>query len=587
MSVRSHSDLAILTRLLRQARPQWPQLVAIFLLNTLAAPLALLVPVPLMVAVDSVISDEPLPAFLAWALPADIVGSAGPMLAIVASLVVGIALLTQLRNMATWLLQTYTGERLALNFRSRLLRHAQRLSLAYHDSKGTADAIYRVQYDAPAIQWVVVYGITPFITAGLTLIGMVAVTASIDWQLALVALAVSPVIIFLTQHFRGRLRSQWRDVKKLETSALSIVHEVLSALRVVKVFGQEEREHNRFVRCSDEGLWARLRVVVSDSAFGLLVGMTIAAGTATVLYLGVNNVRAEVLTLGQLLLVMSYLAQLYQPLQAIGQQVTKLQNGLTGAERAFALLDELPDVVDRPDGRELARARGDIAFERVAFSYDGEHRVIDDVSFAIPAGSRVGIIGRTGAGKTTLINLILRLYDPTHGSIALDGVDIRDYRLAALRDQFAMVLQEPVLLSTSIAENIAYGRPEADRDAIVAAAQAANADEFIRTLPDGYETQVGERGMRLSGGQRQRIAIARAFLKDAPILILDEPTSSVDTKTESVIIDAMDRLMENRTTLMIAHRLSTLRDCDMLLELDGGRLVSATRQVADVIEAAG
>jgi ATP-binding cassette subfamily B protein len=587
MSVRSHSDLAILTRLLRQARPQWPQLVAIFLLNTLAAPLALLVPVPLMVAVDSVISDEPLPAFLAWALPADIVGSAGPMLAIVASLVVGIALLTQLRNMATWLLQTYTGERLALNFRSRLLRHAQRLSLAYHDSKGTADAIYRVQYDAPAIQWVVVYGITPFITAGLTLIGMVAVTASIDWQLALVALAVSPVIIFLTQHFRGRLRSQWRDVKKLETSALSIVHEVLSALRVVKVFGQEEREHNRFVRCSDEGLWARLRVVVSDSAFGLLVGMTIAAGTATVLYLGVNNVRAEVLTLGQLLLVMSYLAQLYQPLQAIGQQVTKLQNGLTGAERAFALLDELPDVVDRPDGRELARACGDIAFERVAFSYDGEHRVIDDVSFAIPAGSRVGIIGRTGAGKTTLINLILRLYDPTHGSIALDGVDIRDYRLAALRDQFAMVLQEPVLLSTSIAENIAYGRPEADRDAIVAAAQAANADEFIRTLPDGYETQVGERGMRLSGGQRQRIAIARAFLKDAPILILDEPTSSVDTKTESVIIDAMDRLMENRTTLMIAHRLSTLRDCDMLLELDGGRLVSATRQVADVIEAAG
>jgi ATP-binding cassette subfamily B protein len=587
MSVRSHSDLAILTRLLRQARPQWPQLVAIFLLNTLAAPLALLVPVPLMVAVDSVISDEPLPAFLAWALPADIVGSAGPMLAIVASLVVGIALLTQLRNMATWLLQTYTGERLALNFRSRLLRHAQRLSLAYHDSKGTADAIYRVQYDAPAIQWVVVYGITPFITAGLTLIGMVAVTASIDWQLALVALAVSPVIIFLTQHFRGRLRSQWRDVKKLETSALSIVHEVLSALRVVKVFGQEEREHNRFVRCSDEGLWARLRVVVSDSAFGLLVGMTIAAGTATVLYLGVNNVRAEVLTLGQLLLVMSYLAQLYQPLQAIGQQVTKLQNGLTGAERAFALLDELPDVVDRPDGRELARACGDIAFERVAFSYDGEHRVIDDVSFAIPAGSRVGIIGRTGAGKTTLINLILRLYDPTHGSIALDGVDIRDYRLAALRDQFAMVLQEPVLLSTSIAENIAYGRPEADRDAIVAAAQAANADEFIRTLPDGYETQVGERGMRLSGGQRQRIAIARAFLKDAPILILDEPTSSVDTKTESVIIDAMDRLMENRTTLMIAHRLSTLRDCDMLLELDGGRLVNVTRQVAEVIEAAG
>jgi ATP-binding cassette subfamily B protein len=362
---------------------------------------------------------------------------------------------------------------------------------------------------------------------------------------------------------------------------------VLSALRVVKAFGQEEREHGRFVRRSDEGVWARIRVVVSESAFGLLVGMTIAGGTAAVLYLGVTHVRAEILTLGQLLLVMSYLAQLYQPLQTIGQQVAKLQSGLAGAERAFALLDELPDVVDRPDGRELTRARGEIAFENVAFSYDGEHPVLDDVSFEIPAGSRVGIIGRTGAGKTTLINLILRLYDPTHGRIVLDGVDIRDYRLVALRDQFAMVLQEPVLLSTSIAENIAYGRPEADHEAIIAAARAANADEFIRALPGGYDTQVGERGMRLSGGQRQRIAIARAFLKDAPILILDEPTSSVDTKTEAVIIDAMDRLMENRTTLMIAHRLSTLRDCELLLELDSGCLVNVTRQVADVIEAAG
>jgi ATP-binding cassette subfamily B protein len=528
-----------------------------------------------------------MPAFLAWFVSDSVAGSVEAMLAIVAGLVVGIALLNQLQQMGTQLLETYTGEKLALNFRSRLLRHAQRLSLAYHDSKGTADAIYRVQYDAPAIQWVVIYGIAPFITAGLTLIGMVAVTASIDWQLALVALAVAPVIVFLTQHYRGRLRRQWRDVKKLETSALSIVQEVLSALRVVKAFGQEDREHGRFVRRSDEGVWARIRLVVSESAFGLLSGMTIACGTAAVLYVGVTHVRAEILTLGQLLLVMSYLAQLYQPLRTIGQQFAKLQNGLAGAERAFALLDELPDVVDRPDGRELTRARGDITFEHVGFSYDGENPVLNGVSFAIPAGSRVGLIGRTGAGKTTLINLILRLYDPTHGRIALDGVDIRDYRLAALRDQFAMVLQEPVLLSTSIAENIAYARPEAGHDAIVAAARAANADEFIRALPEGYDTQVGERGMRLSGGQRQRIAIARAFLKDAPILILDEPTSSVDTRTEAVIIDAMDRLMEKRTTLMIAHRLSTLRDCDLLLELDGGRLVNVTRQVADVIEAAG
>jgi ATP-binding cassette subfamily B protein len=463
-----------------------------------------------------------------------------------------------------------------------LLRHAQRLSLTYHDTKGTSDSIYRIQYDAPAIQWVVIYGLTPFVTASLILVGMIFVTAQIDWQLALIALAVSPVLFVLTQVFRRRLRGQWRDVKQLEHSALSIIQEVLGVLRVVRAYGQEDREYGRFLHRSSEGLWARIRVVIGESAFNLSVGLTIALGTAAVLYVGAIHVQAGILTLGQLLLVMAYLAQLYQPLQTLGQQVTKLQGGLTSAERAYALLDEASDVVDRLDAQALDRAKGAIEFDDVSFSYDGIISVLHNIAFRLPAGAIVGIKGRTGSGKTTLMNLLMRFYDPNAGRILLDDIDLRDYRLADLRDQFAIVLQDPLLLSSSIAENIAYARPDASEQEIIDAARAANVDEFIRALPQGYDTQVGERGLRLSGGQRQRIALARAFLKDAPILILDEPTSSVDVESEAAIMEAMDRLARGRTTLMIAHRLSTLERCEIILVLGDGHLVELSTVAAPV-----
>jgi ATP-binding cassette subfamily B protein len=585
MTQHDHSDIAILRRLLEQARPYWGHLAAIFTIDLLATPLALLTPLPLMLAVDSIIGSEPLPRFLALITPDFVTQSKGSMLALIALLVILFALLTQIQKLGGWLLQTYTGERLALAFRGLLLRHAQRLSLTYHDTKGTSDSIYRIQYDAPAIQWVVIYGLTPFVTASFTLLGMIFVTAQLDWQLALIALAVSPVLFLLTQVFRRRLRGQWRDVKRLETSALSIIQEVLGALRVVKAYGQEDREHGRFLHRSREGLWARIRVVVGEGAFNLSVGLTIALGTAAVLYVGATHVQAGILTLGQLLLVMAYLAQLYQPLQTLGQQVTKLQGGLASAERAYALLDEASDVVDRPDAQPLDRAKGAVEFDNVSFSYDGTTPVLSNISFRVPAGAQVGIKGRTGSGKSTLMNLLMRFYDPSAGRIRLDEIDLRDYRLADLRDQFAIVLQDPLLLSSSIAENIAYARSDASEAEIIEAARAANADEFIRELPQGYDTQVGERGLRLSGGQRQRIALARAFLKDAPILILDEPTSAVDVKTEAAIMEAMERLMEGRTTFMIAHRLSTLEHCDFSLVLDHGHLMESTTPRAPLADA--
>jgi ATP-binding cassette, subfamily B, bacterial len=291
--------------------------------------------------------------------------------------------------------------------------------------------------------------------------------------------------------------------------------------------------------------------------------------------IGVHHVRDGVLTLGQLLMVLTYLGQLYDPLKTISRKAAGLQAYLASAERVYALLDELPDVPERPNVRPLRRSAGAVAFRDVGFAYEPDRPVLWDVSFQIPPGTRVALAGTTGAGKTTLVSLLTRFYDPTSGAILLDGTDLRDYRLADLRDQFAIVLQEPVLFSTSIAENIAYGRPGASELAIMQAAQAAGAHEFICRLPRGYATPVGERGMQLSGGERQRIALARAFLKDTPLLILDEPTSSVDAKTEAAILEAMDRLMQGRTAFLVTHRQSALATCDMRLHLERGRLVEA------------
>jgi ATP-binding cassette subfamily B protein len=496
------------------------------------------------------------------------------LLWVIAGLVVLIALLSQLRDFANLLLSTYAGERLLRGFRTKLFRHAQRLSLSYHDTRGTADSTYRIQYDATSIQNIAVEGVVPFITSSLTLLAMLAVTARISWKLALVGLAVAPIILVLSRSSRRRLRQQSREIGKLESSAMSVVQEVLGAARVVKAFGQEDREEACFLQRSDDGMRGRLRMALIEGRFSLLVALITALGTAAVLYSGVRDIRAGTLTLGGLLLVLGYLAQIYVPLKTISRKMASMQSYLARAERAFALLDEWPDVQERPNARRVARASGSLAFRRVSFAYDGERPALQELSFEIGPGTCLGIAGKTGAGKTTLVNLLMRFYDPTGGEILLDGVDIRDYKLADYRNQFAMVLQEPVLFSTSIAENIAYGRPDARESQIIAAAKAANAHDFISRLPQGYDTLVGERGLRLSGGERQRISIARAFLRDAPMLILDEPTSSVDVKTEAAIVEALERLAQGRTTFIITHRLSALKHCDLLLKLEHGRVES-------------
>jgi ATP-binding cassette subfamily B protein len=567
-------------RLLLEARPYWLHIAGIFLLSLLSSPLPLLTPLPLKIAVDSTLDSHPLPGFLGTLLPAGDARSPIAVLLLATGLLAAVALLGQLEGLARSLLSAYTSEKLVLSFRARLFAQAQHLSLSYHDARGTTDSTYRIQYDALSIQYLLIDGFIPLITAACTLAAMIYLTVRLDWQLALVGLTVAPFLFLVSRAYRPRLRHQSREVKKLESSALSVVQEVLAALRVVKAFGQERREQERLVECANQGLRARLRLLLMEGGFGLLVGLTTALGTAAVLFVGITHVRSGVLTLGELLLVMAYLSQLYSPLKTLSKKVASLQAHLASAERAFALLDAAPDVAEQPHARPLARADGTVAFHNVSFAYGEDRPALQDVSFEIAPGTRVGVMGMTGAGKSTLVNLLTRFYDPLAGRILLDGVDLRDYRLADLRNQFAIVLQEPVLFSTSIAENIAYARPGASEEEVVEAARAARIHEFIARLPQGYQTQVGERGLSLSGGERQRIALARAFLKDAPILILDEPTSAVDLRTEAEIMEAMERLMHGRTAFLITHRPSTLRGCEVLLVIENGRLRVTTTDAA-------
>jgi ATP-binding cassette subfamily B protein len=576
-----YTNRTLFRRLFAETRGDRKLMLGLFAVELLATPAVLLSPVPLAIAVDNVIGSNRLPGFLDTILPGFITSSDLGILAFAAFLQVFVVLLTQLQESGWYVLNTVTGERLTLGFRARLFDHVQRLSLRFHDRRDTYDSIYRIQYDAEALQHVTEAAF-PFVSSTLTLAAALYITLTIDWVLALVAFGVIPVLFLLIRLYEKRVRPGYSELKELESRALGVVQEVLTTVRVVKAFGREDREQDRFLRQSRDSMRARIRLAFAEGAFGLFVNLTTGIGTAAVLYIGVRHVQSGSLTVGELIIVMNYLLQLYGPLETISEKVADLQSGLTSAERAFALFDESPEVEDLARGRRLERCRGSVEYRDVSFAYDDSRPVLHDVSFAIEPGTRLGIAGPTGAGKTTLVSLVARFYDPVGGQVLLDGVDLREYRLADLRRQFAIVLQEPVLFSTTIGENIAYSDPDAEPSAIVAAARAANAHDFISALPEGYETQVGEQGVLLSGGERQRIALARAFLKDAPLLILDEPTSSVDMATEAVIMEAMERLMDGRTTFMIAHRLSTLDICDARLELEDGRVASASGLVGEL-----
>jgi ATP-binding cassette, subfamily B, bacterial len=544
-------------------------------------PIALIFPLPIKILVDSVLSSQPLPADLRIFVGSQVSKSLAISLAI--SILLGAAVLTYLQNLVNVWYSNKVGNRMTLDVRARLFRQMQRLSIAYHDTMGASDSAYRTLNDAPMLRSFGIDNIIPLTTSILTLAAMILVMVYLDWQLALIALLVSPLMFLLTIAFRPRIRAGWRKYRASESAAMEVAQESLSASRLVKSYGQEERKNQQLVSHYSASLSAALKVQVDSAFYSLLVGIVTAAGLAAVLYIGIGHVQAGILTLGSLLVVNYYVTQLYTPLRNVGASILDIQMSLTGVERYRAVLDEKPDVPESPNALPLVRGRGEIAFRNVSFEYTKDHPVLHDVSFSLPSGRCLGVVGPTGSGKTTLSTLMLRLFDPAVGSITLDDVDLRDYKLADLRNQFAVVHQETVLFSTTVAENIRFARPNASMDEVIAAAISAKAHDFITSLPNGYETLVGERGMKLSGGERQRISLARAFLKNAPILILDEPTSSLDVHTESAILDTIQELMKNRTTLMIAHRPSTLRNCNMILMIEDGRVTRMTSEVESVI----
>jgi ABC-type multidrug transport system fused ATPase/permease subunit len=459
-----------------------------------------------------------------------------------------------------------------MDLRSDMFEHVSKLSLTFHDEKHTGMLMSLINMQAAAIGSIVM-AFPPMFESLLMLIGMLTIALLIDWQVTLVSLVCVPMIYWALGMYGTRIVPRIRQVQGLEFRSLSIVFEAMSMLRVIVGFGRQRLEHYRFTTQGRTAVEARVRLTVWQTLFSLGVTTAIALGTALVLGFGAWHVLRGDITLGQLTVLITYIAAIYQPLESISQTIGQLHQQFVFLEAAIAMMDEKPEVVEKEGAIDIGRSRGELEFKDVCFAYKERVDTLKNISFKVPGGSRVAVVGPTGAGKTTLVSLLVRYYDPASGVISIDGHDTKDLTLDCLRKQLSLVLQDPLLFSGTIADNIRYGRLEATMDDIIAATKGANCHDFIEALPNGYETELGEGGHQLSGGERQRICVARAFIRDAPILILDEPTSSIDSKTESVILDALDNLMKDRTSFMIAHRLSTIREADLIVVLNHGELV--------------
>jgi subfamily B ATP-binding cassette protein MsbA len=459
------------------------------------------------------------------------------------------------------------------DLRLMLYHRIQRLSLAYHDQTQTGDLLSRVTSDIDAIQSFIASGLLTALVNSMTLVGMVSVMFYINWRFTLIALSVAPVLAAVVFTYTRRIKKASRQVRKKEGEIVSVIQEVLSSIRVVKAFAREDYEERRLEEESLEGIEIALRARGLKAKLAPFVDIIVAIGTAMVLWFGARMALNGTLSAGSLIVFIFYLGKMYKPMQELSKMTDAYSKASVGYERIKEILDTEGEVKDIPGARRAPYFKGRIEFDRVNFSYSPDVPILKDVSFHIEPGQVAALVGPTGAGKTTIIGLIPRFYDPISGVVRIDGTDVRQFRQKSLRQQISLVLQETLLFHGPIWNNIAYGKPSASRGEIFRAAELANAHEFIEKMPDGYNTIVGERGMTLSGGQRQRIAIARAIIRDTPILILDEPSSGLDAASEKLVFEALDRLMENRTTIVIAHRLSTIRRANVIYAVKDGAIV--------------
>jgi len=465
------------------------------------------------------------------------------------------------------------GQRMIYDLAEDLYRHLQRLSLGFHNRKSVGDLIRRVTSDTSSVSTIVNGALLPVAASVFSLVSMFIIMWQMDSSLTLLALLVIPFMILTMYLYAKPMNELSYRQQEIEGEIYSVVEQTLSAIPVVQAFSREEFNDRRLRDVTDRTLKATINSTKAQFWFKILIGLTTATGTAAILWIGGIHVLEGQLTVGSILVFISYLGSLYGPLESLMYTSLTISSAAGSARRVMEILDTEPEVENNPDARALTNVKGNVQFENVTFGYEPDRPVLRDINLQAFSGQTVAIVGATGAGKTTLLSLIPRFSDAWDGSVKIDGRDVREIKLKSLRSQVGIVLQEPFLFPLSIAENVAYGRPNATRREIESAARDANAHEFVKNLPDGYETIIGERGATLSGGERQRLSIARALLKNAPILILDEPTSALDAQTENLLLEALERLMKGRTTFIIAHRLSTIRKADRIIVLENGRIV--------------
>ncbi len=558
--------MSIYRRVLRYYRPFWGQTVFGLGLTLGGIGLNLLKPWPFKIIVDDFLRANGA-ARSDWRLWI-------PLLCV--ALVV-IQLFWGIINWITNYLFVKIGLQALLKLRTDLYSYLQSLSLKYHDMRRSSDSSFRVAYDSQSIQTIYNKGFTNIFGSTITLAGTFLIMVRLDWQLTLLSLAIVPPVVGAIYFFAHRIRRESTFIQERESAILAQVQEGLSSIRMVHAFGREEFEVGQFHQQASQSLQANLRLTLTNVNSALVISTLMVVGTAAMYYVGTLHVLAGTLTLGSLLVFSAYLLMLYQPLESLTYTAWAMEGATAGAKRCFEVLDGQDDVVDSPEAIVIAETKGALRFQNVSFGYAQNRHVLHHVDLAISPNQIVALVGGTGAGKSTLLSLVPRFYDPTEGSIAIDGRDLRAITKKSLRAQIAIVLQDTLLFSTTVRENIAYGRPNATEDEIVDAARRAQADDFIRQLPTGYASPIGERGGHLSVGQRQRIGIARAFLKNAPILLLDEPTSALDPATEAAIMETIKELMRGRTTLIATHRLATIHNCDQIVVLERGFVVEQGR----------
>ncbi len=553
-------------------RPHRGRVGLILLLSVVEIGLHALAPWSLTLIVDSVLGDRPLPGWMvALALPLADLGAV-TLLVLLAAGGLALQVAAELARITHTQIETWVGQRVVHELRNRLLAHLQAMPLTHHLTHRTSDAVYRLDADTYCINDLVTSGVFPIVLASLHLAVMFVVLLAVDATLALLSLAVGPFLYLCLRYHSTTLLDRAEQVKMLEAGLVERAYETLRSIAAIKSYARERHELDRFAGAGRATLQARVALTWQESLFSLAVTAVTLAGTAVILVVGGLHVLDGTLTVGRLLLVVAYLAAVYDPISAIAHTVGSLQQAVVSARRVRDMLELRPETPDADDAEDAGAVAGHVRFEDVDFSYDGSRRVLDGVRFEAHPGELVAIVGPTGAGKTTLVHLIPRLFEPESGRVMIDGLDARRYRLRALRERIALVPQDPVLFEGTVADNIRYGRLEAADAEIEEAARAARIHETIDRLPLGYATPVAEAGKTLSGGERQRLGIARALLKDAPILILDEPTSAVDTIAEAAVFDSLRALRRGRTTFVIAHRLSTIRDATRILVLVDGRI---------------